>query len=106
MTSLCLFLLFFVLIFLRCNRDLDLGRCLPVGIVLICLKCKLCGTRSEGEKAPWKSTHFKGLLLVLLNCERNVLGFSFHCVANEVDSGDRYLHMQMTILSCSNVASL
>lgn len=40
---------------------------------------------------------FKGLLLLLVNCEINVLGFSFHCLANEVDSGDRVLHLHMKV---------
>lgn len=31
---------------------------------------------------------FKGLLLIFVNCEINVLGFSFHCLANKVNSGD------------------
>lgn len=48
------------------------------------------------------------LLLLLVNCEINVLGFSFHCLANEVDSGDRvvHLHMKASVFICSNVASL
>lgn len=43
---------------------------------------------------------FKGLLLIFVNCEINVLGFSFHCLANKVDSGDRvaHLHMKVSVL--------
>lgn len=36
-------------------------------------------------------------LAVLVNCEIEVLGFSFHCLANEVDSGDRVLHLHMKV---------
>jgi len=43
---------------------------------------------------------FKGLLLLLVACEINVLGFSFHCLANEVDSGGggAHLHMKVSVL--------
>lgn len=71
-TTLCLFLCVFLFTMKQRFRP---GRCLTAGVVLICLECELCGTRSEGEKAPWKPTHFKGLLLVLLSCERNCWGF-------------------------------